>query len=107
MYICIRYIMIHSDRYVLTVYLCPVYIYIYIYIFSPTLKGFVLGCLKFDIIDTVTHRTFFVVEGFLICYWKPIAASFLPIMASKNVSIYCQVSPDRQQCLISKSVTYA
>ena len=78
-----------------------------IYIFSPTLKEFVPGCLKFGIIDTVMHRTFFVVEGFLICYWIPIAASFLPIMASKNVSIYCQVSPNGQHCLISKSVICA
>lgn len=70
--------MIHSDRYVITVYLCPAYI------FSPTLKEFVPGCLKFGIIDTVMHRTFFVVEGFLISYWIPIAASFLPIMASKK-----------------------
>ena len=72
MYIYIRYIMIQSDRYVITVYLCPVYI------FFPNFKGV---CTR---VSQVWHNRYchaqsiFCVEGFLICYWIPIAASFLP-----------------------------
>lgn len=56
MYIYIRYIMIHSDRYVLTVYLCPVYIYIF-----PHFKGV---CTR---VSEVWHNRYCHAQNILCC----------------------------------------